>query len=109
MISYQYEQLLIWALTVETWTENLAKILKVLGDPNRLGIVMSIGKGSHSVTEIIDSAGLSQTLVSFHLKVLRNSGIVKTKRDGPFIYYSLYEPAFLDILTELSKKFNMDR
>ncbi|HDZ88756.1 MAG TPA: ArsR family transcriptional regulator, partial [Nitrospirae bacterium] len=50
--------------------EQLARIFKVLGDTNRLGIVMAIGKGSHSVTEIINATGLSQTLVSFHLRVL---------------------------------------
>ena len=83
--------------------ESLAKRFKVLGDANRLGIVMAISREARSVTEIIDATGLSQTLVSFHLRVLREAEIVKTERDGPFIYYSLAEPALLDILTELSK------
>jgi DNA-binding transcriptional ArsR family regulator len=93
---------------MEIWTEQLAKMLKVLGDPNRLGIVLSIGREARSVTEIIDSSGLSQTLVSFHLKVLRESEIVNTQRSGPFIYYSLSDPAILDILTELSKKLKIN-
>ena len=84
----------------------LAKILKVLGDPNRLGILMSIGKDSRSVTEIITASGLSQTLVSFHLRTLRNAEIVKTKRNGPFIYYSLSEPGLIDILNDLSQTVN---
>lgn len=84
--------------------EKLAKILKVLGDPNRLGIVMSIGKDSCSVTEIINATRLSQTLVSFHLRALRNAQIVKTRRNGPFIYYSLSEPTLIDNLNELSQK-----
>ncbi|MBI5102649.1 MAG: winged helix-turn-helix transcriptional regulator [Nitrospirae bacterium] len=88
---------------MEIWIENLAKRFKTLGDANRLGIVMSIGNGSRSVTEIIDLTGLSQTLVSFHLKVLRDSGIVRTERSGPFIYYSLLEPDLLTILRELAK------
>ena len=85
-----------------TAIEKLAGIFKVLGDPNRLGIVMSIGKGSRSVTEIIRITGLSQTLISFHLRALRNVELVKTKRSGPFIYYSLSDPALLDILVGLS-------
>lgn len=85
-------------------TENLARILKVLGDANRLGIVMSIGKRARSVTEIINSTGLSQTLVSFHLRALRDAEIVTTKRDGPFIYYSLSVPDLLNVLKGLSKK-----
>jgi len=94
---------------MEAWVENLARSLKVLGDANRLGIIMSIGRGGRSVTEIIDATGLSQTLVSFHLRVLRDAEIVKTERNGPFIYYSLSEPSILDILSEFSKTINNDR
>ena len=82
--------------------EKLVKILKALGELNRLEIVLSIGKDSRSVTEIITTTGLSQTLVSFHLRTLRNAQIVKTKRNGPFIYYSLSEPTLINILNELS-------
>lgn len=78
-------------------------MLKVLGDTNRLGIVMAIDKGSRSVTEIISSTGLSQTLVSFHLRALREAGIVKTKRDGPFIYYSLSDKTLINVLNDLSR------
>lgn len=86
--------------------KKLAKIFKVLGDPNRLGIIMSIGKNSRSVTEIINATGLSQTLVSFHLRTMRNAQIVRTERNGPFIYYSLSEPELMDILYRLSQKFD---
>lgn len=86
-----------------TKTEKLAKIFKVLGDPNRLNIVLSIGRDSRSVTEIIDATGLSQTLVSFHLKALRTAAIVKTERNGPFIYYSLTGPSLMDILDDLAR------
>lgn len=87
-----------------TPVEKLAKILKALGDPNRLNIVMSIGRDSRSVTEIINVTGLSQTLVSFHLKALRNASIVRTERNGPFIFYSLADKAIVDILDDLSDK-----
>lgn len=86
-----------------TKTEKLAKIFKVLGDPNRLNIVLSIGRNSRSVTEIIDATELSQTLVSFHLKALRDAAIVRTERNGPFIYYSLTESSLMDILDDLAR------
>lgn len=86
--------------------EKLAKTLKVLGDSNRLCIVMSINKDFRSVTEIINATGLSQTLVSFHLRALRETEIVKTRREGPFIYYSLSEPNLIDILHDLSLTVN---
>jgi len=82
----------------------LSRFFKVLGDANRLGIVLTIGSGNRSVSEIIDSTGLAQTLVSFHLKVLREARIVKTVRQGPFIFYSLVEPELLGLLTDLSTR-----
>ena len=82
--------------------KNLVKILKSLSDLNRLRIVSAIGKSSISVSEIIHATELPQTLVSFHLKTLRNAEVVKTKRNGPFIYYSLSSPNLIDILNDLS-------
>ncbi len=90
-------------MTSLSYIGKIANILKALGDPNRLSIVMAIGKGSRSVTEIINDTGLSQTLVSFHLKALRNAIIAKTERNGPFIYYSLSDPGLVDILDDLSR------
>lgn len=86
--------------------EKLVKVFKALGESNRLEIVLSIGKDSRSVTEIINATGLSQTLVSFHLRTLRNAQIVKTKRNGPFIYYSLSDPTLIDVLNDLSLPIN---
>ena len=83
--------------------KNLVKILKSLADLNRLRIVTAIGKSSISVSEIIHATELPQTLVSFHLKALRNAEVVTTKRNGPFIYYSLPSPNLIDILDELSR------
>lgn len=82
--------------------EDLARTMRVLGDANRLGIVLSIGRNELSVTEIINVTGLSQTLVSFHLRALREAGVVTTKRNGPFIYYSLSDAALLDVLADLA-------
>ncbi len=83
--------------------KNLVKILKSLAELNRLRIVMAIGKSSISVSEIIHATELPQTLVSFHLKALRTAGVVKTKRNGPFIYYSLSSPSLIGILDDLSR------
>jgi DNA-binding transcriptional ArsR family regulator len=83
--------------------ENLVKILKSLAELNRLRIVMAIGKDSLSVTEIIHATDLPQTLVSFHLRTLRNSEVVKTERNGPFIYYRLSSPGLIDVLSDLSQ------
>lgn len=83
--------------------ERLAKFLKIISDSNRLKIIWVIGKEEHSVSEIINETGLSQTLVSFHLKILRESDIVKTERRGAFIYYSLMNPNLVDILSSFGE------
>ena len=44
---------------------------------------------------------LPQTLVSFHLRPLRESGVLSTERKGAFIYYSLTEPGLMDLLASL--------
>lgn len=81
----------------------LAQFIKILGDANRLAIIKDIGWGSRSVSEIISATGLSQTLVSFHLRTLRDAEIVSTRRDGPFIYYSLTDQRLMDILGDLAQ------
>jgi len=84
----------------------IARVFKAMGDPSRLEIVTTIGKNARSVTEIVQATGLSQTLVSFHLRILREAGIVTTKRNGPFILYSLSGPVFNNILLKLSTSIN---
>jgi DNA-binding transcriptional ArsR family regulator len=76
----------------------LQNIFQTLGDVNRLRIIRIIGNQSRSVSEIVEAAKLSQPLVSHHLRVLREQGILKTKREGPFVYYELCDVRMLDAL-----------
>ncbi|MCK5480532.1 MAG: winged helix-turn-helix transcriptional regulator [Gammaproteobacteria bacterium] len=68
---------------------SLGKVLKILGEPNRLLIVTSLGLECRPVTDIIKATGLSQTNVSFHLRVLRDAGLVRAERCGSNVYYCL--------------------
>ena len=81
--------------------DSLSRLFKLLNDPNRLKILFAIGKEMKSVSEIMDETSLPQTLVSFHLRPLRESGIVLTERKGVFIYYGLSEPFLIDLLVSL--------
>lgn len=85
----------------ERAVESLARLFGLLSDPNRLKILFAIGKDKKPVSEVIEETGLPQTLVSFHLRPLRESGILSTERKGAFIYYSLSEPALIDLLISL--------
>jgi len=81
--------------------ESLTRMFGILSDINRLKIIFVIGKEKKSVSEIMKETSIPQTLVSFHLRPLRESGILSTERRGPFIYYSLSEPALIDLLISL--------
>jgi DNA-binding transcriptional ArsR family regulator len=76
----------------------LQNIFQTLGDVNRLRIIRIVGSQTRSVSEIVAAAKLSQPLVSHHLRVLREQGILKTKREGPFVYYELSDMRILDAL-----------
>lgn len=89
--------------------KKLAQFIKILGDASRLSIIRAVGTQALSVTEIIKDTGLSQTLVSFHLRNLREAGIVTTRRDGPFIYYSLASQKLMDILGDLSQLAGLEK
>ena len=71
-------------------TENsCADRLKVLADETRLAVVRQLMDGPLHVGAINDSLGLEQSLLSHHLRILREAGIVKAERDGKAVLYSL--------------------
>lgn len=65
-----------------------SKHFGLLSEPNRLRIISFLGKDERSVSENIDKTGLTQPLVSFHLRILRENGLVKNKakRDVRLLY-----------------------
>lgn len=79
----------------------LSQALKVLGEPNRLRILLHLGQECRPVTDIINAMDLPQTNVSFHLRILREGGLVRTERRGSYIYYCLSDPKLLGILHDL--------
>jgi len=83
-------------------------IFQVLGDVNRLRIIKLIGTQECSVSQIVEGTGLSQPLVSHHLRTLRESHILRTERQGPFIFYKLMDIRLLDVLGMLQVIFGED-
>lgn len=66
-----------------------AEILKVLADETRLGVVRQLMNGPRHVGEMNAILNVESTLLSHHLKVLRDSGIVEAERDGKAVLYRL--------------------
>ena len=79
---------------------SLGKVLKILGEPNRLLIVTSLGLECRPVTDIIKDTGLSQTNVSFHLRVLRDAGLVRGQPCGSYVYYCLPDNQLRNVIDQ---------
>jgi len=72
--------------------EGLARageLLRALGAPHRLAIVLHLADGPRCVHELVDRLGISQSLASQHLRVLRTTGLVAGARRGKETVYSL--------------------
>jgi ArsR family transcriptional regulator len=78
--------------------------LKALGHPVRLGIALRLAEeGGTCACDFAEIFEVSQPTVSQHLKVLREAGLVQTRRDGTQIYYSL-DPGGVDELRAVVAK-----
>lgn len=72
--------------------EQVARIGKSLSSPKRLELVELLAQGEKTVELLAEQAGIDMRLTSAHLKALREARLVKTRRDGKYIYYRLSEP-----------------
>lgn len=66
-----------------------ARLMKTVGNENRLMVLCALGEGELSVGELLERVDLSQSALSQHLAVLRREELVKTRREAQSIYYSL--------------------
>jgi DNA-binding transcriptional ArsR family regulator len=71
--------------------DRAAELLRALGSPTRLAIVIALGSGPHCVHELVDLLGDSQPVVSQHLRVLRGTRIVRGTRRGKEVAYELLD------------------
>lgn len=66
-----------------------AALFHALSDPTRLAIVALLRDGERCVCDLQDALDAAQSRLSFHLKVLRDAGLVRDRRDGRWSYYRL--------------------
>ena len=78
--------------------ERLSLIYKVLGDSNRLKIVMALRNVEMCVCDLAAFSGLSESAVSHQLRRLKDLALVKTRRDGQIIYYSMDDGHISELL-----------
>jgi ArsR family transcriptional regulator len=95
---------------METGMKELLSVFKALSDETRLRIVKLLENGELCVCHIVAAVDMSQPKVSFHLKVLKDSGLVKDRREGKWTHYRLNDSdlfqrfLFLSIAERLTKE-----
>jgi DNA-binding transcriptional ArsR family regulator len=72
--------------------------LKVLANEDRLLLLCQLSQGEMSVGELETHLDIRQPTLSQQLGVLRNEGVVETRREGKRIYYRVADPALLEVL-----------
>jgi len=77
----------------------LAASFKVLGDPTRTKIISALLHEELCVCDLASLIGISQSAISHQLRVLRNTNLVKYRKDGKIAYYSLNDDHISSILT----------
>ncbi|MBO4903910.1 MAG: winged helix-turn-helix transcriptional regulator [Lachnospiraceae bacterium] len=80
------------------WSD-LADLFKVFGDSSRVRILYKLLEGEHCVQDLAGGLDMTQSAVSHQLKVLKMSKLVKNRRDGKQIYYSLADDHVSTILS----------
>ncbi|HEY7634303.1 MAG TPA: metalloregulator ArsR/SmtB family transcription factor [Gemmatimonadales bacterium] len=74
-----------------------AALFHALSDPTRLSILQRLRFGERCVCELTDALEAAQSRLSFHLKVLKDAGLVTDRREGRWMYYTLNPEALADV------------
>ncbi len=74
----------------------IAVICNALADEARLEIIARLLEGERCVCDLTDALETGQSRLSYHLRILKEAGLVKDRREGRWAYYTLERPAFME-------------
>jgi DNA-binding transcriptional ArsR family regulator len=83
--------------------EALAEYFKVFSEPNRLAVLDALRSGPLNVTAVVEKTGLSQALVSKHLKLLTIAGMVRRRPQGSLVFYDVIDKGVFRLLAQGEK------
>lgn len=83
--------------------EYQVRFLQGFADKTRLRIIRLLIEDEKTVSQLVIELGCSQANTSAHLKTLKNSGILKSRREGKFVFYSISDEAIHDFLRYLDE------
>jgi ArsR family transcriptional regulator len=90
----------IASLTDQRVVQALADTFRILGDPTRVRIVDALAEGERCVHEIADRVDISESAVSHQLRLMRNMRIVRGRREGRCVYYTLDDQHILSLFQQ---------
>jgi ArsR family transcriptional regulator len=76
-------------------------VFKALSDPTRREILRLLSRGEQTAGELASSFDMTKPSMSHHFAVLRDAGLIDSRRDGQQIYYSLNTTVLEDVITRL--------
>lgn len=85
--------------------DSACRLMKVLSNPDRLLLLCQLSQGEKRVGELEELVGISQPTLSQQLGVLREEGLVNTRREGKNIYYEIASPQALAVMNVLFEHF----
>ena len=80
-------------------SKQLAAPLSVIASPQRIAILLSIGRGEACVCHLESALGWRQAYISQHLMALRKADILQDRREGRYVYYRIKNASLLDLIT----------
>jgi ArsR family transcriptional regulator, arsenate/arsenite/antimonite-responsive transcriptional repressor len=90
------------AVATDSRTERSIELFHALSDETRLEIIELLRNGERCVCELTDTLDAAQSRLSFHLRVLKDAGIVRDRKDGRWVHYELEPEAFEEMETLIS-------
>ena len=88
--------------TLDSEGRSLAQLLAALAEPQRVSILCRLRDGDRCVCDLESDLGVAQNLVSYHLKVLREAGLVESRRRGRRIEYTLRPDRFAEVVAAIA-------
>ena len=85
--------------------ETAARALKAISHPLRLKILCVVGDAEICVQDIVDAVGTTQSNISQHLAILRDKGVLQTRKDANRVYYSVADQRTLQLIVLMREVF----
>ncbi len=80
-------------------SKQIAAPLTAIASPQRIAILLAIGKGEACVCHLETALGLRQAYISQHLMALRKTDILQDRREGRYVFYKIKNASLLDLIT----------